>query len=118
MIEKRRFLRFPISLRTILFTFEDGSRAEVQTDNVSREGVGLQIERQDFQQGAVVKMSLYLEPDKAPIDFTGKIAWASCEENAKKVGVEILQIDPAQKNEILEKAYKTWLNQDNKKDIL
>lgn len=112
MTEKRRFLRFPISLRTILFTFKDGLEAEVRTDNVSREGIGLEVDSRDLQQGAIVQMHLCLEGNKDQIAFTGKIAWVNSDKDMRKVGIEITQIDPAQKSEILEKAYKIWLREE------
>lgn len=114
-MEKRRFFRFPVSLKTVLFTFEDGSRAEVSTENVSRGGIGLEVSEQDLQRGALVQMSLRLEDGKEPIIFSGKVAWVDCAHDSKKVGIEITKIDPAQKNEILEKAYKAWLNAESEK---
>ncbi|HOD12760.1 MAG TPA: PilZ domain-containing protein [Candidatus Omnitrophota bacterium] len=115
MIEKRRFFRFPFSLKTIFFTFEDGSAAEVCLDNISRGGVGFHSSHQAFQQGAVVRVRLQLEPSQEAIMFTGKVAWVCLKEKLGKAGIEITQIDPAQKSELLEKAYKTWLSEESKK---
>ena len=115
MTEQRKFFRFPVSFKTVLFTFKDGSAAEVSTENFSRGGVGLEFSGQDLQQGSIVQMSLQVESGRTPIMFSGRVAWVSHAQDSQRVGIEITQIDPAQKSEILEKAYKSWVGSENEK---
>ena len=60
-------------------------------------------------------MSLCPEAGKAPVVFTGKVAWVDDKEREKKVGVEIIEMDADQKNSILQKAYKVWLDEEKKR---
>jgi len=115
MTEKRKFLRFPILLKTMLFTLEGQESAEGLTDDFSRKGMSLQVVGKDIKEGSLVQLSLYSDDDKDPATFAGKVVWVQRYPDKTRVGVEISRINPEKKSEILEKAYKIWRKEESKK---
>ncbi len=109
MVEKRKFLRFDLSLSAICQ--KDGIFKELEVTNFCKEGVGI-ISDELFDKGEHIKVELIIPEDTVPVCFDGDIAWTRKMEGELgiyKSGLRLSSMSNSDKGRMLEYVYNRWL---------
>jgi hypothetical protein len=111
MEEKRQFIRFKILLKgEFEFAVGAGTKiySKVQLIDFSRAGVRIFIPKHDFTKTNSFQLKVSLPNRPFPILIQGAVRWIQPKDDGWEIGAKIGQIDPADKGEILDYAYKLW----------
>ena len=107
MKEKRKFLRFPVSL-AIKVEEEKSYQGEVK--NFSRSGVKCFFKEFDYSPQTVVNFKIQRPKRDVFVSFEGEVVWKRKISSGWEVGINIKEFPPLFKSEILEFGYEKWLN--------
>jgi len=107
MREKRKFLRFPVSL-SIKVEEEKGYQGEVR--DFSRGGVKCFFKEFDYPPQTVVNFKIQRPDRDIFVPFKGEVVWKRKLSSGWEVGINIKEFSPLFKSEILEFGYTRWLN--------
>ena len=109
MGEKRRFIRFKLLLEgEASLGDERRFSSRMQLIDFSRDGLRFFIPQADFLKTGLITLKIYLPNSNVPISIRGGIRWMQPAGERWEVGMKIEKIRPADKNDILDYAYKTW----------
>ena len=109
MKERRRFIRFKIPLKIELSL--DGIlevAQEGETIDFSREGLRIFFPFTPLPKKNPIEFKIYLPKRPVPMVCKGDMRWILSKENKCEMGVKIEHMEPEDKNDILEYAYKRW----------
>ncbi|OPX29891.1 MAG: hypothetical protein B1H08_02870 [Candidatus Omnitrophica bacterium 4484_171] len=108
---KRKFLRFDTALN-IEFKQTAGTEDKYLLGalrNFSREGLSFVSQKFDAQPRQNLELRFKLPAKDVVVSCRGEIAWKKNTEDNALVGMKLKEIDAAAKGEILEYAYKKWV---------
>lgn len=109
MKERRRFKRFKVSLRVEFVLDADMEfPRRGETIDFSREGMRIFLPSTAFSKDERIPLKVYLPNRALPIFLEGRVKWIKAKEGMWEIGFKIEEIDPKDKSEILEYAYKLW----------
>lgn len=109
MQERRKFNRFKLSVRaefSVRTTLELSQEGKII--DFSREGTRILIPSISLSKGENIELKVYLPHRNSPIPFQAQVRWIKVDKEQAEVGLKITHIDPQEKNEILNYAYKLW----------
>lgn len=109
MQERRRFNRFRLPIR-VEFSVKTSLELSQQGKIIdfSREGTRILIPSVSLSKGENIELKAYLPYRTLPISFQAQIRWIKVDKEKAELGLKITHIDPQEKSEILEYAYKLW----------
>ena len=108
---KRKFLRFNTALN-IEFKSSDDTEGKYRMGllkSFSREGLSFVSQRFDAKPKQHLELRLKLPGKDVIVSCHGEIAWKKDTEDKAAVGMKLKEMDAAAKEEILEYAYKKWV---------
>lgn len=107
--ERRQFIRFKLLLKGEV-ELEAGTEfsSGMHTIDFSRAGVRIFIPKKNFTKPESLKLKVNLPDRNIPVKINGGVKWMHSQDNGWEIGAKIDDIDPADKCEILEYAYKLW----------
>lgn len=109
MEDRRKFFRFKLLLKgDVEFEVGADSMPQIHMTDFSRSGLRIFIPKKGLSNPNIVKLAVYMPHRNTPISITGRIRWMQPKEEGLEIGAQIKQIDPAEKSEILDYAYKIW----------
>lgn len=109
MAERRKFIRFKVLLKgEIEIKAKRGITLPVQVLDFSREGTKLLIPLTSLLGESLLALNIYLPNRQTPIFIQGRIKRIRPVEDYVEVGVKIDSLNPIDKSEILDFAYKKW----------
>lgn len=108
MKERRKFLRFPVSL---LIRVEEADKSyQGKVEDFSREGVKcIFFEEFEYLPKAILNFEIQRPDKKIFVPFKGEIVWRRRVSSGWEIGVSIKEITSSLKSEILEFGYQNWL---------
>ncbi len=108
---RRKYIRFEIPLRVEVAVPENkGSISEKGLiSDVSREGMRLIVDEDALNEGEDIDLRITLPGKGVAIPAKGKLIWKKAKGTQWEMGLKILSIDKTTKSDILEYAYKMWL---------
>lgn len=109
MEERRQFIRFKLLLKGEV-EIEAGMTpsSKIQLIDFSRAGLKIFVPKGDFSRTNLLKLKVHLPNRHLPVFIQGIVKWIQTKDDGWQIGARIGQIDPADKNEILDYAYKIW----------
>ncbi len=109
MQERRRFIRFKVPIRV---EFSVKANLELSQEgkivDFSREGAKIFLPPVSLSKEENIELKTYLPNRTTPISFQAQIRWIKIGEEKAELGLKIIHIDPQDKSEILDYAYKLW----------
>lgn len=109
MVEKRKFIRFKLLLKGEFPLIVEGKFSpRLLLTDFSRGGLRILIPQTDFLKKDLVTLKIYLPNRTPPISIHGGIKWMGPKEDYWEVGININKMNPIDKSEILDYAYKIW----------
>jgi len=108
--DKRKYIRFEIPLRVeIAIPDKETASEKGRITDISRNGMRLEVEEDAFFQGQSIDLRISL-PGQGPfIPAKGEIIWKKARSEGWEMGLKIISIDKTTKSDILEYAYRMWL---------
>ncbi len=108
-MEKRKFMRFDLRLEGEFLPAKDTSSSlDMQMIDFSRAGLRLAIPKDNFPESRLLSLKLRLPTRYHPIFIQGGVKWVRPAGNDYELGLKIEEINPVDKNEILNYAYNLW----------
>ncbi len=107
MEEKRKFLRFPISLD--IEVDEEGKVYSGKAKDVSRSGMRCFFEEFDYSPQTMVNFKIQRPYKDIFVPFKGEVIWKRKAHLGWEIGIRIKEIPLSLKSEILELGYRIWL---------
>ena len=112
--EKRKFLRFecllPVELERL--TGKDSLKAEATASDFSREGLKLSIDFINLKPGSNLDLKLYCPEKEEFTSLLGGVTWKKWVKGKLEVGIQIKEMDPIKKSEILNWIFPRWLEKE------
>ncbi len=110
MVERRKFIRFPIPVDVKYGAPVEGIEGLSISKDVSREGIGFPVNKQ-MASGTTVELEINIPREFVPIIASGEVAWVkrSSERGDFDAGVKVVKMDPFDRSRLLEYVYKEWL---------
>lgn len=114
MSEKRKFMRFDVSVEVEYMVPGNGAPVEgiSVTRNLSREGMQISVNSK-LLPGTELEIKLRIPEDAAPVYAKGDLVWVEKAEakTESSAGVKFTQMSPFDRNRILDHVYKEWVEQ-------
>jgi hypothetical protein len=119
MSEKRKYMRFKLSLKGKL-ALEGGMQLspQIQMVDFSRDGLRITFPQTSFLKSNMIKLEFYLPNRELPIVIEGKTRWMRSDGPNWDMGMRMEKIDAAEKNEILDYAYRVWKETEKEKETV
>ncbi len=108
--EKRKFKRFPLPVAHYEGKDDKGVHGVSDVLDVSRDGFRI-LSAEIIKKGTVLDFKINV-PDVLDIRCKGKVCWSESSEGRHWEGLRFSEIDPADKAELLEYAYKMWVQEE------
>lgn len=112
MSEKRKFMRFEVSLEIEYMVPGNGTPIEgiSVTKNLSREGMQTSLNSK-IVPGTELEIKLRIPGDIVPVYAKGDLTWIDkAEEKSEALGgIKLTQISPFDRNRVLDYVYKEWV---------
>ena len=108
--EKRKFKRFPLPVAHYEGKDDKGIRGVSDVLDVCRDGFRI-LSAGDIKKGTLLEFKINV-PDVLDIWCKGKVCWSETSEGRHWEGLRFTEIDPADKAELLEYAYKMWVQEE------
>lgn len=117
MNEKRKYVRFKVALTGKLIG-EGGMQLspQIQMVDFSREGLRITFSQTTLLKNNIAKLEFYLPDRISPILVEGKTKWQRPSGLNWNMGMSIERIDPVEKTEILDYAYRIWREDEKNKE--
>jgi len=113
--EKRKYQRFPLPVAHYQGRDDKGIRGVSDVWDVSREGFRI-LSSAPIKKGAVLEFKINV-PEVLEIQCQGQVCWSGSTQGGYWEGLHFLKIDPIEKEELLEYAYKVWLKNEGVEKI-
>lgn len=114
MSEKRKFMRFDVSIEVEYMVPGNGTPVEgiSVTRNLSREGMQISVNSK-LVPGTELEIKLRIPQDAAPVYAKGDLVWVEKAEarTESSAGIKFTQVSPFDRNRILDHVYKEWVEQ-------
>lgn len=114
MSEKRKFMRFDVSIEVEYMVPGNGAPVEgiSVTRNLSREGMQISVNSR-LVAGTELEIKLRIPQDAAPVYAKGDLVWVEKAEvkTESNAGIKFTQMSPFDRNRILDHVYKEWVEQ-------
>ena len=119
MDERRKFLRFPLQLRSRYTEENEDNWKECSVVDISREGMGVIIHLVEaIRKGALLKIEIHAPMQDDPIMVEGNLVWLKEINDDPRFnyagGVQLSSISPEDKWALMDYAYENW-NRNEKK---
>ncbi|MBN2483521.1 MAG: PilZ domain-containing protein [Candidatus Omnitrophica bacterium] len=108
--EKRKYIRFEIPLAVEVAVDNKGHLSEKgRITDVSRNGMRLVVNEDVLNEKEEVDLRISLPGKGVLIPAKGEIIWKQSKDDHWEMGLRIISIDKTTKSDILEYAYRMWL---------
>ena len=113
--DKRKFKRFPLPVAHYEGKDDKGIRGVSDVWDVSREGFRI-LSATSIKRGTVLDFKINV-PEVLDVRCQAKVCWSETVEGRHWEGLRFSKVDPAEKAELLEYAYKVWVKVESAKQL-
>lgn len=110
MEDRRKFMRFPVSVQVDYADSREGIKGSSVSKDVSREGIGFPVNRQ-MAKGTLIELQISIPGEVNPVSASGEVVWAkeSVRGEDFDTGIKMVKIEPFDRSRLLDYVYREWL---------
>ena len=106
--DRRRFMRFNTSLKVEIKNANNESLLG-KIQDFSRQGLKVIFDNFNFKKNSYVDLRIQQPGNETFIPASAMVVWERSNQGKCEAGLEIKQMSPEEKSEVLEYGYKNWL---------